>query len=507
MVQSKGNTNQQSNYILALDLGTTGNRAFVFDANRQIVGQAYLELKQYYPQPGWLEHDASEIWEATISVIQSAIASSKISPSQIAAIGLTVQRETCLLWDKNTGKPLHKAIVWQDRRTAPLCNQLQNQGLGEEIYQRTGLVIDAYFSATKLSWLLNSVAEIDLDNVLAGTIDTWVLWNLTGRKVHATEHSNASRTMLMNLDCDWDERLLNLFKIPRHILPQIQPSFGDFGVTDPALLEVEIPITAILGDQQASLFGHGCNAPGLMKCTYGTGSFLVAHTGNEIARSQSQLLSTVAWTQVNQSGSLDINYALEGSMFTSGACIQWLRDGMQLIETADQTETMAIQVKDNGGVYFVPALSGLGAPHWDMSARGAFLGVTAGVTREHMVRSVLEAIAYQVKEVVEAINTSSKTSIGKLVVDGGASNNNFLMQFQADLLGIPIEQPAMRDTTVQGIAFAAGLTIGLWNDYSQLISQRTIEKVFEPNPNSNHIQDNYATWLRAVERGKNWEQC
>ena len=421
MVQSRGNTNQQASYILALDLGTTGNRAFVFDANSQIVGQAYLELKQYYPQPGWLEHDAVEIWEATISVIESAIAYSQITPSQIAAIGLTVQRETCLLWDKNTGKPLHKAIVWQDRRTASLCNELQNQGLGEEVYQRTGLVIDAYFSATKLSWLLNSVTGIDLDNVLAGTIDTWVLWNLTGGKVHATDHSNASRTMLMNLEtCDWDERLLNLFKIPRHILPQIQPSFGHFGVTDPALFEVEIPITAILGDQQASLFGHGCNAPGLMKCTYGTGSFLVAHTGSEIVRtagsvlSQSQLLSTVAWTQVNQSGSLDISYALEGSMFTSGACIQWLRDGMQLIETADQTETMATQVEDNGGVYFVPALSGLGAPHWDMSARGAFLGSYCWCHREHMVRSVLEAIAYQVKEVVEAINLSSNTSIGKV---------------------------------------------------------------------------------------------
>lgn len=507
MMQSGGNTNQPT-YILALDLGTTGNRAFVFDSNNQVVGQAYLELKQYYPQPGWLEHDAVEIWEATIEVMQSAIASAKISPSQIAAIGLTNQRETCLLWDKNTGKPLRKAIVWQDRRTAPLCNQLQNQGLAQEIYQRTGLVIDAYFSATKLSWLLDSVAGVDLNNVLAGTIDTWVLWNLTGRKVHATEHSNASRTMLMNLDCDWDERLLNLFKIPRHILPQIQPSFGHFGVTDPALLEVEIPITAILGDQQASLFGHGCNAPGLMKCTYGTGSFLVAHTGNEITRSQSQLLSTVAWTQLNQNGSLDISYALEGSMFTSGACIQWLRDGMQLIETAAQTETMATQVNDNGGVYFVPALSGLGAPHWDMSARGTFLGITAGVTREHMVRSVLEAIAYQVKEVVDAINTFSNISIEKLAVDGGASNNNFLMQFQADLLGIAIEQPAMRDTTVQGIAFAAGLTIGLWNDYSQLIQQRIIEKVFEPNLDSNYIQDiqeKYATWLRAVERGKNWE--
>ncbi len=506
MMQGRGNTKQQASYILALDLGTTGNRAFIFDSNAQIVAQAYLELTQYYPQPGWLEHDAVEIWQATISVIQSAVEKAKISPSQIAAIGLTVQRETCLLWDKNTGRPLRKAIVWQDRRTASICNELQNQGLGEEVYQRTGLVIDAYFSATKLSWLLNDFAEVDLNNVLAGTIDTWVLWNLTGGKVHATDHSNASRTMLMNLEtCDWDERLLNLFQIPRHILPQIQPSLSEFGVTDTALLGVEIPITAILGDQQASLFGHGCNAPGSMKCTYGTGSFLVAHTGKEIGRSQSQLLSTVAWTQVNQSGSLDISYALEGSMFTSGACIQWLRDGMQLIETAAETEAMATEVEDNGGVYFVPALSGLGAPHWDMSARGSFLGITAGVTREHMVRSVLEAIAYQVKEVVEAINTSNNISIEKLAVDGGASNNNFLMQFQADLLGIPIEQPVMRDTTVQGIAFAAGLTIGLWDNYSQLIGQRTIEKVFEPNFENSHIQDNYATWLRAVERGKNWE--
>jgi len=506
MMQGKGNTNQHKSYILALDLGTTGNRAFVFDSNAQIVGQAYKELTQYYPQPGWLEHDASEIWNATIEVMQSAVEKAEISPSQIAAIGLTVQRETCLLWDKNTGQPLRKAIVWQDRRTAPLCNQLQNQGLGEEIYQKTGLVIDAYFSATKLSWLLDSVRGVDLDNVLAGTIDTWILWNLTGRKVHSTDHSNASRTMLMNLEtCNWDETLLNLFKIPRQILPQIQPSLSQFGVSDKALLGTEIPITAILGDQQASLFGHGCDAPGSMKCTYGTGSFLVAHTGKEIVRSQSQLLSTVSWTKENQNGSLEISYALEGSMFTSGACIQWLRDGLKLIDTAAQTETMATQVEDNGGVYFVPALSGLGAPHWDMNARGAFLGITAGVTREHMVRSVLEAIAYQVKEVVEAINSSSNTSINKLAVDGGASNNNFLMQFQADLLGIPIEQPAMRDTTVQGIAFAAGLAVGLWNDYSQLIGQITIEKVFEPNNNSNQIQDNYVTWLCAVERGKNWD--
>ncbi|NJM22714.1 MAG: glycerol kinase GlpK [Richelia sp. RM2_1_2] len=504
MINTGGSRNQQPSYILALDLGTTGNRAFVFDADGQIVGQAYKELKQYYPQPGWLEHDALEIWQATISVMQTAIALSQIEPNQIAAIGLTVQRETCLLWDKNTGQPLHKAIVWQDCRTDQLCNQLKNQGLAEEIYQRTGLVIDAYFSATKLSWLLENVAGVNLDHVLAGTIDTWILWNLTGG-IHRTDHSNASRTMLMNLEtCDWDETLLDLFKIPPSILPQIQPSLSHFGVTNKALFGVSIPITAILGDQQASLFGHGCNRPGLMKCTYGTGSFLVAHTGSQIVRTQHQLLSTVAWTQLNKNGNLDINYALEGSMFTSGACIQWLRDGLNLIETAAQTEAIATQVEDNGGVYFVPAFSGLGAPHWDMSARGAFLGITGGVRREHMVRAVLEAIAYQVKEVVEAISAYSNISIHKLAVDGGASNNNFLMQFQADLLGIPIEQPTIRDTTVQGIAFAAGLTIGLWNDYSELIRKRQIEKVFEPNIDCHQIQENYTTWLIAVERGKHW---
>ncbi len=499
-----GNTDR-SRYILALDLGTTGNRAFVFDADGQVVAQAYKELKQYYPQPGWLEHDAVEIWSATIWVMQTAIKKAQIEPNLIAAIGLTVQRETCLLWDKHTGQPLHKAIVWQDCRTDRLCNQLKNQGLGDDIYQRTGLVIDTYFSATKLSWLLDYVAGVDLGTVLAGTIDTWILWKLTGGKVHATDHSNASRTMLMNLEtCDWDETLLDLFNIPGGILPKIQPSLSHFGVTDPSLLGVSIPVTAILGDQQASLFGHGCDRPGLMKCTYGTGSFLVAHTGSEIVRSQHQLLSTVAWTQLSKNGSLDISYALEGSMFTSGACIQWLRDGLNLIETAAQTEAIATQVEDNGGVYFVPAFSGLGAPHWDMSARGAFLGITGGVTREHMVRAVLEAIAYQVKEVVEAINAYSSTSVGKLAVDGGASNNNFLMQFQADLLGIPLEQPIMRDTTVQGIAFAAGLTIGLWNDYSELIGKRQIEKVFKPNIDSRKIQQNYATWLIAEERGKNW---
>lgn len=496
---------KSSGYILALDLGTTGNRAFVFDFDGQVVAKAYKELTQYYPEPGWLEHDAEEIWQTTCTVMQAAIEMAEISPNQIAALGLTVQRETCLIWNKITGKPLHRAIVWQDRRTAPLCNQLQELGVADDIYDRTGLVIDAYFSATKFRWLLDNFPDLDPTRVLAGTIDSWVLWNLTGGKVHATDHSNASRTMLMNLTtCTWDETLLSLFQIPPCILPVIQPSLGAFGVTDARILGAEIPITAILGDQQAALFGHGCSTPGLMKCTYGTGSFLVAHTGSKIVRSGHQLLSTVAWTQSNPNGSLDVGYALEGSMFTSGACIQWLRDRLKLIANAAETETMANQVADNGGVYFVPAFSGLGAPHWDMTARGAFFGLTGGVESQHLVRAVLEAIAYQVKEVVQAINASSDTPIQRLTVDGGACENNFLMQFQADVLGIPVERPIMRDTTVLGVAYAAGLAVGFWDSYEKLVGERVIERVFAPNRESSWLLLNFATWQKAVERAKHW---
>ncbi|WP_341528835.1 glycerol kinase GlpK [Nostoc sp. UHCC 0302] len=506
-MQTLGSTTPSLGYILALDLGTTGNRAFVFNADGKIVGQAYKELTQHYPQPGWLEHNPLEIWQDTCWVMQTAIVNAQITPSKIAALGLTVQRETCLIWDKTTGLPLHQAIVWQDRRTAPLCNQLQEQGYAQDIYDRTGLVIDAYFSATKLRWLLDQFVGIDLKNVLAGTIDSWVLWKLTGGKVHATDHSNASRTMLMNLKtCEWDETLLDIFQIPAHILPQIQPSLGLFGVTDTALLGAEIPITAILGDQQAALFGHGCDRPGLMKCTYGTGSFLVAHTGSQIVRSEQQLISTVAWTQVKPSGTLDIGYALEGSMFTSGACIQWLRDGIKLIKTAAETEAMANQVADNGGVYFVPAFSGLGAPYWDMSARGAFFGITASVQPQHLVRAVLEAIAYQVLEVVQAINASSSIPMGRLTVDGGACENDFLMQFQADVLGIPVERPKMRDTTVQGAAFAAGLSAGFWDSYEALVQQRYIERVFEPSKESDRALSNFTTWQKAVKRTLAWTE-
>lgn len=482
-------------YILALDLGTTGNRAFLFDQSGNIAGQAYLELKQYYPQPGWLEHDAEEIWNATQSVMRSIV--QHINPAEIAAIGLTVQRETCLVWDKNTGKPLHRAIVWQDRRTADFCNELRDQGFTEEIYDRSGLVIDAYFSATKLRWLLDHIKGVDLDSVLAGTIDAWILWKLTHGKVHATDHSNASRTLLMNLKTlEWDEHLLEIFGIPQQILPSIQPSLGIFGTTD--LLGVELPIAAILGDQQAALFGQGCDRPGLMKCTYGTGSFLVAHTGSEIVRSNQQLISTIAWTQTDQVG-----YALEGSMFTSGACIQWLRDGLGLIKTAQETEAIAQQVPNNGGVYFVPALSGLGTPHWDMSARGAFLGITGGVRREHIVRAVLEAIAFQVKEVVDEIEAYSPIPLQKLAVDGGACDNDFLMQLQADVLGIAIERPLIRDTTVLGVAFAAGLACGFWQRYDQLVQHRVIDRVFEPQ--SSLMQSDFEQWQKAVDRAKGWQ--
>ncbi|MEA5569890.1 glycerol kinase GlpK [Calothrix sp. UHCC 0171] len=502
---------QTSKYILALDLGTTGNRAFIFDAEGKIVGNAYKELSQYYPQPGWLEHNPEEIWHDTCWVIQTAIANANppIPPTQIAAIGISVQRETCLLWDKTTGKPIHHAIVWQDRRTAAFCYELQAKGYTSEVYNRTGLVIDAYFSATKLKWLLDDVKKhiphLHLNNILAGTIDTWILWKLTGGKIHATDHSNASRTMLMNLTTAvWDESMLDLFQIPVQILPKIQPCLSYFGVTDKDIFGVEIPITAMLGDQQAALFGHGCSKPGLVKCTYGTGSFLVANTGSEIVRTSQKLISTIAWTETNSSNSLDISYALEGSMFTSGACIQWLRDSLKLIKTASETETMANQVTDNGGVYFVPALSGLGAPHWDMNARGAFLGITGGTQPAHIVRAVLEAIAYQVQEVVTAINVSSATPVQRLVVDGGVCENNFLMQFQADILGIPVERPVIRDVTVQGAAFAAGLTVGLWKSYAELVKTRQIERIFVPTAAASSA--NFSTWQKAVERAKNWRE-
>ena len=491
-------------YILSLDLGTTGNRAILFDRQGNVVGQVYKELTQHYPQPGWLEHDAAEIWQDVFEAIAKVVADNKAQAAEIAAIGLTVQRETCLLWDKTTGEPLNKAIVWQDRRTADRCDRLKAEGKAEDVQQKTGLVLDAYFSATKLSWLIDWVKQnkpdTNWDNVMAGTIDTWALWNLTGRKVHATDISNASRTMLMNLDTgNWDDSLLDLFNIPRQIMPEIKPSMGLFGKIDADILGVEIPVAAIFGDQQASLFAHGCDRPGLLKCTYGTGCFLVAQTGTKVTRSNNKLLSTVAWSTKEQT-----NYALEGAIFTTGAAIQWLRDGLKLIGNAAETESLCNSVDSTNGVCFVPALSGLGAPHWDMKARGAFLGITGGVQKEHMVRSVLEAIAYQVKEVVDAVNKDSDKPVSLLKIDGGAAKNNFLMQFQADALGVALERPVVLDATAQGAAFGAGLAIGFWDDYDRLISDRQVDKVFEPGAGQSQAQDNFAMWSKAVTRAKNW---
>ncbi|MBE7379891.1 MAG: glycerol kinase GlpK [Leptolyngbya sp. SIO1E4] len=497
-------------YIMALDLGTTGNRAILFDQAGQVVAQSYKELTQYYPEPGWLEHDPREIWDDIRWAAKGALEKAKISAQDVAAIGLTVQRETCLLWDKETGRPHHNAIVWQDRRTAPLCNKLRAAGKADDIYDRTGLVLDAYFSASKLAWLLDHIKTytdppLDLEKTLAGTVDTWVMWNMTGGKVHATDHSNASRTMLLNLQGhDWDSVLLEMFGVPAHIMPEVKPSLGLFGYTDPGFLGAEIPIMSVLGDQQAALFGHGCDRPGALKCTYGTGAFLVAHTGNEIARTDHKLLSTIAWSEANSSGQPTVGYAVEGAMFTAGACIQWLRDGIRVISHAADTEPLAKRIGSNGGVYFVPALSGLGAPHWDMTARGSFMGITGGVKREHLIRAVLEAIAYEVKEVVDAVNANSETPIGQLKVDGGACQNDFLMQFQADVLGIPIERPGILDTTAQGAAFAAGLASGFWKDYRALVDTRAIDTVFEPGADASEAQENYALWSKAVERAKHW---
>jgi len=490
-------------FIMAIDLGTTGIRAFLFCQSGDIFESSYRELPQIYPQPGWVEHDPKEIWNSTIWVMQKVIQLSGISASQIIAIGLTAQRETCLLWNRS-GEPLYNAIVWQDRRTADRCTEIKKEGYELEIYERTGLVVDSYFSATKLEWLLQFAEEngsLNKDDVLAGTIDTWILWKLTGGKVHATDDTNASRTMLMNLRTrSWDQELLDLFKIPRTILPEIRPSLGTFGYTESKLFDVKIPITAILGDQQASLFGHGCNVPGSLKCTYGTGCFLVAFTGTEIIHSDNGLLSTVGWTQKNKPA----YYALEGSMFTGGASVKWLRDQLKIIKTAEETEEIAITAGHNGGVYFVPAFSGLGVPHWDMTARGAFMGITAGTSREHMVRAVLESIAYQVREVVTAMNKASKSNIQSLKVDGGACVNNFLMQFQSDVLGISIERPLNKDTTVQGAAFAAGLAVGFWDDLEVLLSSRGIDRIFEPSINTQYAEDNFVIWQQAVERAKNW---
>lgn len=487
--------------VLALDLGTTGNRAIAFDASFRPVAQAYSEFTQLFPRPGWVEHDPFEIWDSLLTCLRRV--SREVSVADIAAVAVTNQRETTVLWDRETGRPVHNAIVWQCRRTAERCAELKAYR-AKEVHRRTGLVIDAYFSATKIAWMLENVPEAralaDQGRLLFGTVDTWAIWNLTGGRVHATDPSNASRTLLYNIvEGRWDDWLVDLFGIKGVTLPEVRPSMSVIGLTDGAVLGREVPIAADLGDQQAALFGQGGFSPRNLKNTYGTGLFLLVSTGPRLELSD-KLLTTVAWQKEGQ----PLQYALEGSVFIGGAAIQWLRDGLKLIEKAGESEAMARSLPDNEGVYFVPALVGLGAPHWDSSARGTFVGLTRATRREHLVRAALEAMAYQTRDVVEALPPEVRGEVRALQADGGATANDWLMQFQADILGIPVERSAVAETTALGAAAAAGIAAGLWSQEG-FLEKRRVDRVFTPAMERGRAERLCARWREAVSRARGWQ--
>jgi len=489
-------------YVLALDQGTTSSRAMLFDREGVPRASANLEFQQHYPQPGWVEHDAEEIWQSQRTVAEKVLESAKARAGDIAAIGITNQRETVVLWDRATGKPIHNAIVWQCRRTAAMCDRIRSEGFDRTLREKTGLVTDAYFSGTKIAWLLENVPgarqRAERGELACGTIDSWLIWNLTRGRVHSTDVSNASRTLLFNLrSLAWDEEILEYFCIPRSLLPEVKSSSEVLGQTE--LIGAPIPIASAIGDQQASLFGHQCVVRGTAKNTYGTGCFLLMNTGPEIPHSDSGLLATVAWRRNGQT-----TYALEGSVFIAGAAIQWLRDELQIIRDAAETEALARSVKDTGGVYFVPAFVGLGAPHWDAYARGTLVGITRGTNRHHIVRAALESIAYQTRAVVDAMARDSGVRPEVLRVDGGAARNDFLCQFQADILGIAVERPAATESTALGTAYLAGLATGFWKDEQDLAVQLKIAKRFEPIMPAARREELYAGFERAVERAKGW---
>jgi len=491
-------------YVLALDQGTTSSRAILFDSRGNVVGMVNQEFPQIYPRPGWVEHDPYDILESQVSVAKKLLRTVNVEPNQIAAIGITNQRETTIVWDKKTGKPVYNAIVWQCRRTASMCDELKAQGLADLIKRKTGLVIDAYFSATKLKWILQNVPGVlekaKKGEIAFGTVDSWLIWNLTGGKVHATDVSNASRTMLFNVsDLRWDEELLDMFNVPRSVLPQVFPSSHIYGVTDRDIFGVEIPIAADIGDQQAALFGQMCVRAGMVKNTYGTGCFILMNIGDKPIFSRSGLLTTVAWKLKDE-----VCYALEGSVFIAGAAIQWLRDELRMVESAQETEQMALSIPNSAGVYVVPAFVGLGAPYWDMYARGAIFGLTRGSKKEHIVRAVLESIAYQTRDVVEVMCEECQTELKTLRVDGGASKNNFLMQFQADILNVPVERPKVNETTALGAAYLAGLAVGYWESMEQIESQWQLDRKFVPNMDEKEREELYKGWRKAVERAKGW---
>jgi len=496
----------KKSYVLALDQGTTSSRAILYDYEGRVVKTAQKEFTQIYPKAGWVEHDPMEIWGSQSGVASELLATTGIVAEEIAAIGITNQRETTIVWERKTGKPVYNAIVWQCRRTSSICDELKARGMENMIREKTGLVIDAYFSGTKVKWILDNVegarARAQKGELLFGNVDSWLIWNLTRGKVHVTDYSNASRTMLYNIkDLKWDEEILKELNIPASMLPEVKPSSSVYGMTDAKILGGEIPIAGVAGDQQAALFGQACYSPGMVKNTYGTGCFMLMLTGERLVHSANGLLTTIAWGVNNK-----VEYALEGSIFIAGAAVQWLRDSMKLIFDSKDSEYFATQVEDSLGVYVVPAFVGLGAPYWDMYARGTIVGLTRGATRNHIIRATLESIAYQTRDVLEVMRADSGINLKELRVDGGAAANDFLMQFQSDILGAPVERPEIIETTALGAAYLAGLATGFWKDQSMIVERRKVNRKFQPYMNKDKREKLYQGWKKAVQRAMLWDK-
>ena len=491
-------------YIVALDQGTTSSRAIAFDKRGAVQGVAQQEFKQFFPQPGWVEHDAREIWQTQLQVMADVIHQLRLTSDDIAAIGITNQRETTVVWDRNTGQPICNAIVWQDRRTAPSCDELRSAGHAGTFRNKTGLLLDAYFSGTKVQWILDRIEgareRAQAGELAFGTIDSWLVWNLTAGSVHVTDVSNASRTLLFNIHTgEWDDGLLGLLDVPRNMLPRVCTSSEVYAHTADGLAPAGVPIAGIAGDQHAALFGQMCTRQGMVKNTYGTGCFMLMNTGTEAVESRNNLLTTVAWKIGDRT-----EYALEGSIFVAGSVVQWLRDGLELFESSSEIEALAASVPDNGGVYLVPAFTGLGAPHWDPYARGLVLGLTRGTSKAHLARAALEGIAYQVSDVLDAMQSDADIQLTELRVDGGASANDLLMQFQADLLDVPVVRPRVLETTALGAAYLAGLAVGYWKSRDEIADQWQVDREFTPTMPAERAETLKHGWQRALERSKGW---
>lgn len=493
-------------YVLALDQGTTSSRAILFDKNGAIFANSQKEFTQFFPKAGWVEHDPMEIWSSQLEVAQAVLKDNGVSAKDVAAIGITNQRETTVVWDRKTGKPIYNAIVWQDRRTASICDKLKADGYEKEIRNRTGLVVDAYFSGTKVKWILDNVKgarkRAEAGELAFGTVDSWLIWNLTNGKTHVTDYSNASRTLIYNInELKWDKKLLKAIDVPESVLPEVKDSSSVYGKTEKALFGGEIAIAGIAGDQQAALFGQACFEPGMAKNTYGTGCFMLMNTGETPVKSKQGLLTTIAWGLNGK-----VEYALEGSVFIAGAAIQWLRDGLKMIDESPDSEYFAMKVKDTDGVYVVPAFAGLGAPYWDMYARGAMFGLTRGTTKQHIIRATLESLAYQTKDVLDAMQKDSKITLNALRVDGGACANDLLMQFQSDILQTDVQRPKVIETTALGAAYLAGIAVGFY-EKKQISKNWAIDRTFKSGMSASESKKLYKGWQKAVERTMKWEDA